>query len=215
MPPLLHAEQLTSIRAERCLFAGLSFAVSGGELLQVVGQNGSGKSTLLGILAGLASPDEGQVYYQQQALTTHREAFYQDLLFLGHKAAVKASLSALENVALQRQLDCGDSQPAPTEQDWDNLAQLDLLGLEELPAAQLSAGQQRRIALCRLWSSPAKVWILDEPFTALDQAGIELLHQRIDQHLAAGGCVVLTSHQPLLWQPQNYRTLTLQAQGVA
>lgn len=160
----------------------MSLTLNSGDLLHVQGQNGTGKSTLLRILAGLLAPNEGQVNWPENAAAP---------LFIGHKAGIKLELSALENIAWQQQLD-GVQADA-----WQLLDDIGLLGLEDVPAQQLSAGQQRRIALTRLWYSPAQVWLLDEPFTSLDKQGIAMLEARIQQHVENGGAAVLTSHQAL------------------
>lgn len=199
---LLHAQQLSSTRANRLLFRDLAIEVAAGAVLYVAGPNGAGKSTLLRMLAGLYKPSTGQItrFASQDA-----EIWQRQTLFIGHKPAVKQALTALDNLSLQAQLD-----GAVIDDPWLLLETVGLLGLEDIPAQQLSAGQQRRIALARLWYSQARLWILDEPFTALDQAGILLLQDKFAQHCAAGGAIIMTSHQPLTWQPPQLNTLTLQ-----
>lgn len=198
---LLHAEQLSSTRANRLLFRELELSVPAGSVLYVAGPNGSGKSTLLRMLAGLYAPTTGTI---SRFATDDVEIWQRQTLFIGHKPAVKQALTALDNLQLQAQLD-----GAEVEDPWQLLERVGLLGLEDIPAQQLSAGQQRRIALARLWLSQAQLWILDEPFTALDHAGIQLLQERFAEHCANGGALVLTSHQPLTWQPPHLQTLTL------
>ncbi|HET8815949.1 MAG TPA: cytochrome c biogenesis heme-transporting ATPase CcmA [Pseudidiomarina sp.] len=198
---LLHAQQLSSTRANRLLFRDLELSVAAGSVLYVAGPNGSGKSTLLRMLAGLYAPTTGII---SRFATDDAEIWQRQTLFIGHKPAVKQALTALDNVHLQAQLD-----GAKVTDPWQLLERVGLLGLEDIPAQQLSAGQQRRIALARLWYSQAQLWILDEPFTALDYAGIELLQARFAEHCAQGGALVLTSHQPLTWQPAHLQTLTL------
>lgn len=187
---MLEARQLTCQRDERTLFNALSFRVEPGEMVQVAGQNGAGKTTLLRILAGLAQADEGDVFWQAQPLRRQRDLFHDDLLWIGHQAGIKTVLTPFENLTFFH-ADVAEAQR------WHALEQIGLLGFEDLPVNQLSAGQQRRAALARLWLSTAKLWLLDEPFTALDATGIEKLTQRLRQHADAGGMVVLTSHQPL------------------
>ncbi|MDX1706667.1 cytochrome c biogenesis heme-transporting ATPase CcmA [Pseudidiomarina sp.] len=205
MTVVVKAQQLTSVRAGRTLFADLDVQVEAGGVLHVEGPNGAGKSTLLRILAGLLTPQRGQVDLFGQPAAADLEQWQRRLLFIGHKAAVKSELTALENLDLQA---CFDG--ATVADPWQLLETVGLLGLEDIPAQQLSAGQQRRIALARLWYSPAPLWILDEPFTALDQAGIELLQQRFAEHSAAGGTLILTSHQPLSWQPPQLKHLRVE-----
>lgn len=205
MTVVVKAQQLTSVRAGRTLFADLDVQVEAGGVLHVEGPNGAGKSTLLRILAGLLKPQSGQVELFGEPADADLEQWQRRLLFIGHKAAIKSELTALENLDLQA---CFDG--AAVADPWDLLETVGLLGLEDIPAQQLSAGQQRRIALARLWYSPAPLWILDEPFTALDQAGIELLQQRFAAHSAAGGTLLLTSHQALSWQPPQLKHLRIE-----
>lgn len=205
MTVVVKAQQLISVRAGRTLFADLDVQVEAGGVLHVEGPNGAGKSTLLRILAGLLKPQSGQVELFGEPADADLEQWQRRLLFIGHKAAIKSELTALENLDLQA---CFDG--AAVADPWDLLETVGLLGLEDIPAQQLSAGQQRRIALARLWYSPAPLWILDEPFTALDQAGIELLQQRFAAHSAAGGTLLLTSHQALSWQPPQLKHLRIE-----
>ncbi len=204
MTVVVNAQQLTSVRAGRTLFADLSVQVEAGGVLHVEGPNGAGKSTLLRTIAGLLKPQRGEVELFGQPADVDLEHWQRRLLFIGHKAAVKSELTALENLDLQA---CFDG--ATIADPWQLLETVGLLGLEDIPAQQLSAGQQRRIALARLWFSPAPLWILDEPFTALDQAGIELLQQRFAAHSANGGTLILTSHQPLSWAPPHLQKLLI------
>ncbi len=206
MSILLETRNLTSVRAGRTLFADLSFQLSVGDILHVVGPNGAGKSTLLRIIAGLLRPQQGDVALFGENSRHDPELWQRQTLFIGHKPAVKAELTALENLHYQAAFD-----GVQLDDPWSLLETVGLLGLEDIPAQQLSAGQQRRIALARLWYSRAKLWILDEPFTALDARGIELLHQRFAQHVDAGGCLIFTSHQPLQWRDTNLQTLTIES----
>ncbi|MCT4707052.1 cytochrome c biogenesis heme-transporting ATPase CcmA [Enterobacteriaceae bacterium H11S18] len=187
---MLDAVNLSCTRDDRTLFSALSFTVSAGEMVQVAGANGAGKTSLLRILAGLSQAEEGEVRWQGEPLQRARDEFHQDLLWLGHQPGIKAALTAIENLNFFH----GD---APVEQRWEALAQAGLVGFEDVPVNQLSAGQQRRVALARLWLSSAKLWILDEPFTAIDVAGVEKLTQQMVRHTEAGGMVILTTHQPL------------------
>jgi len=190
---LLEAERLQSVRGNRTLFTDLDLRVKTGELWQIEGPNGAGKSTLLRILSGLLDPQQGTVRFKSQFIREYREYYHQNLLFIGHKAGIKPELTAIENLEYYAAI-----QGAPlTEPPFDLLRKVGLVGLEDVPAQRLSAGQQRRIALARLWLSNATLWILDEPFTSLDVAGIQLLHQRFAEHLQSGGAIVLTSHQAL------------------
>lgn len=196
--PLLHANSVTSIRSGRVLFSEQDLQVYAGQLWQVTGPNGAGKSTLLRMLAGLLVPEAGDVFFNGQPLSRCRTEYHQQLLYIGHKAAVKSELTALENLYWQRRLSSSQTvAQLGDDADWDILEQMGLLGLEEQLTGRLSAGQQRRVSLSRLWFESAPLWILDEPFTSLDVFGIELLQQRFQQHLGNGGSIVMTSHQPL------------------
>jgi len=203
MSTVLAVSHLASQRAGRTLFAELTFDLAQGEVLHIEGVNGAGKSTLLRSLVGLVQLQAGHITFfpEQPDL---QQSWRAHTLFMGHKAGVKSELTALENVALQAQL-CGvDNIDA-----WQLLETVGLLGLEDLPAGQLSAGQQRRIALTKLWYSNALLWILDEPFTALDTFGIELLQQKFAEHTANGGAIILTSHQQLTWQTERLKRLRI------
>ncbi|MDN7134638.1 cytochrome c biogenesis heme-transporting ATPase CcmA [Pseudidiomarina terrestris] len=202
MSTLLTAKQLSSQRAGRALFSDLSFTVQRGDVLHIEGVNGAGKSTLLRALVGLVQLQSGQIEFFPDAADDHD--WRNQLLFMGHKAGIKAELTAIENLTLQAKL-CG----CAIDDAWQLLATVGLLGLEDVPAGQLSAGQQRRIALTRLWYSNVPLWILDEPFTALDTDGIELLQQRFAEHTAAGGAIIMTSHQPLTWTPTRLQRLRI------
>lgn len=187
---MLDALNLSCTRDDRTLFSGLSFSVSVGELVQVAGKNGAGKTSLLRILVGLAQPEEGEIRWLGKPLARQRDLFHQDLLWLGHQPGIKKALSALENLSFFH-ADC------PQARRWEALAEAGLVGFEDVPVNQLSAGQQRRVALARLWLSQARLWVLDEPFTAIDAAGVEKLTRQMVRHCEAGGMVILTTHQPL------------------
>lgn len=180
--PLLQASALTLERGGRVLFEQLSFAIEGGQLVQVEGANGAGKTSLLRILAGLSRYGfEGRVRRRVP------------LLYLGHQSAVKGLLSPRENLAWHL---AGDGRYSDAGIE-DALARVGLHGYEDLPSHTLSAGQQRRVNLARLYLSDAPLWLLDEPFTAIDRDGVEQLEARLVAHVAAGNAVVLTSHQRL------------------
>ncbi|HBR1080641.1 TPA: cytochrome c biogenesis heme-transporting ATPase CcmA [Klebsiella quasipneumoniae subsp. similipneumoniae] len=199
---MLHAERLTCIVDDRPLFAELTLSLAAGELLQVAGDNGAGKTSLLRILCGLARPESGGVSWQGQPLAKVRESFHRQLLWLGHKPGVNAALTADENLRF--------FFPASRLQQRERaLAAVGLAGYEDLPLSQLSAGQQRRVALTRLWLTDAQLWILDEPFTALDATAMETLTRRLEQHARQGGSAILTTHQPLRPLRCPLRTLRL------
>lgn len=174
--------------------------------MQLAGPNGAGKTSLLRIIAGFAMPDEGQVLFADKPVTRYYDEFARELLFIGHKTGVNSQLSAIENVRFWLQIQ-GYSCP---EDLYPLMAKMGLVGLEDVPVRTLSAGQQRRVALARLWLSHAKLWVLDEPFTALDKAGVASLQQRFIEHLANGGAILLTTHQDLTAQFSELKTVTLE-----
>ncbi|OOF41322.1 heme ABC transporter ATP-binding protein CcmA [Rodentibacter trehalosifermentans] len=188
----LSIKNLACRRGERVLFRALSQEFKSGDFVQVEGHNGIGKTSLLRILAGLAQPLEGEVYWDGEPITKQREMYHQHLLYLGHLSGVKPELTAWENLQFYQRI----SQATTGEEAlWAVLEKVGLVGREDLPAAQLSAGQQRRIALARLWLSRSALWILDEPFTAIDKKGVDILTALFDEHTQQGGIVLLTSHQ--------------------
>ncbi|MCL1079917.1 cytochrome c biogenesis heme-transporting ATPase CcmA [Parashewanella spongiae] len=190
--PLLSADKLTCIREERILFDELCFNIYSGDIVQIEGPNGAGKTSLLRILTGLSRPYEGQVRFKNKPIGHCNEAFHQDLLYLGHKASVKPELTAEENLHVNLTLS------GYTHFDAQSiLSNVNLTGFEDALAGHLSAGQHRRTSLARLWHTQAKIWILDEPFTAIDKKGVEQLEHLFLKHIACGGCVIFTSHQDL------------------
>ncbi len=199
---MLEVINLSCVRDERTLFHGLSFHVKPGDIVQIEGPNGAGKTSLLRLLAGLSRAEEGEVMWQSQPIRQQREIWHQNLLYLGHQPGVKSVLSPLENLHFWH----GDRDE---EVIFDALEQVNLLGYEEVPVAQLSAGQQRRVALARLWLSPAKIWILDEPLTAIDKDGVEKLMARFAEHADNGGAVILTTHQDLPDESDRVRKIRL------
>lgn len=189
---LLQANELSCIRQDRVLFEQLSLALHAGDLLQIAGKNGAGKSSLLRLLANLALPTDGQIQYLQQPLEQAADDYAASLCYIGHHSGIHEHLTAIENISFWRA-----SAGIATADDYQLLAKLGLAGLEDIPCRMLSAGQQRRVSLARLWFTSRQIWILDEPFTALDQTAIKLLQQHFLTHLQRGGGIILTTHQPL------------------
>lgn len=202
---MLEAKSLSCVRDERTLFDRLSFLVSPGDIIQVEGPNGAGKTSLLRILAGLALPEGGEVLWRGENTRQHREQYHQELLFLGHQPGVKSVLTPFENLQFYQAV----SQPLNRQAIWQALEQVGLVGYEDVPVAQLSAGQQRRVALARLWLSSNPLWILDEPLTAIDKQGVAELTALFEQHVQQGGMVVLTTHQDLSVTTQVVRKIRL------
>jgi heme exporter protein A len=191
---MLTATGLSCIRGERRLFAGLDLAVGPGEWLHVQGENGAGKTSLLRILSSLSPPADGEIRWCGEPIDTLAEDYRRALLFLGHHGAVKEDLTPFENLMLAAQLDGTALGEATALQA---LARFGLRGREDLAVRFLSAGQKRRVLLARLAVRQAALWILDEPFTALDVKAVEMLSGLIEEHLAGGGLVILTSHQSM------------------
>jgi heme exporter protein A len=204
----LHAHQLRQTRGERTLFTGLDLALDAGQALWVQGPNGSGKSSLLRVLCGLAEPDAGEVHWQGLPLHRLGASYFDDVLYLGHANGVKDDLLAWENVVITATL---AGQACRRDDAFDALQALGLDWQQaQLPARALSQGQRKRVALARLClPRPRALWVLDEPFSALDDATIATLHLRLQAHLSEGGLVVYTTHQPLALQARGLQTLTL------
>ena len=188
----LEARQVCCARGDRQLFRCLDFQLRAGQLMYLRGPNGSGKTTLLRTLAGLLRPEAGEVLWDGEPIQRRREAFHAELLYLGHLNALKEDLDAVENLRMD-----GGVRGRPLERDdaWRLLQEIGLRGHEDLPVKYLSQGQKRRVALARLWRSRAALWILDEPFSALDVTAVEALQAVIRAHLERGGMAIVTTHQ--------------------
>ncbi len=203
---MLEVSNLTAIRDERILFEGLSFSIDSGELVQIEGRNGTGKTTLLRIVTGLADRDEGEIYWNQANIEDDRDSYHSDLLFLGHQTGIKRELTAFENLHFYQSV---HSSKVTKDEIYQALTQVGLAGREDVPVAKLSAGQQRRVALARLWLSNQKLWILDEPLTAIDKQGVKVLESLFLQHAENGGIVVLTTHQDMFADNEKLRKIKL------
>lgn len=190
---ILQVDNLFCERDDRILFNNLEFSLNAGEIVQIEGQNGSGKTTLLRILGRLYPHYQGDIQWQGKAVDENEDAFRHHLLFLGHQAGIKLALTAEENLrwfaALHHDINLDDIYPA--------LTRVGLRGYENLSCHQMSAGQVRRVGLARLYLSQAQLWILDEPFTAIDKKGVSELETLLVQHAERGGSVILTTHHNL------------------
>ena len=203
--PFLESIALACERDGRLLFEGLQVRVQAGDMLQVCGPNGSGKSSLLRLLAGLMQPAHGEVRLLGEPLARQRTELARNLLWIGHAAGIKGLLTAQENLAWLSALQHSATAPAIDAA----LTAVGLRGFEDVPCHTLSAGQQRRVALARLYLEAPPLWLLDEPFTALDKQGVVQLEQHLSEHCQRGGMVVLTTHHPLQKRPERYAELDL------
>jgi len=191
---MLEAVNLGCIRGDRRLFKGLSFVLSPGELIELRGANGSGKTSLLRILTGLATPVEGEIRWQGKKIRSLGEEYAGAVAYLAHQNGVKDELSAIENLRVT----CGVAGHGLKTKDAQLI--LEKVGLsrqQNLPARSLSAGQRRRVALARLLTSKATLWMLDEVLTSLDDTAISLSRQFISAHLSNGGMAIIATHQDL------------------
>lgn len=205
--PIFTASELECRRGRRRLFRDLSVRLAAGEMLHVTGRNGSGKSTLLRTLCGLTRPEHGTVAWRGKPILANRDGFNAELAYLGHAAALKDDLTARENLAVA--LDVA-GLPGATAAPGRILADLGLAACADLPARHLSQGQRRRVALARLWlSSAAPLWVLDEPFVALDTQATAALRALLERHLENGGVLVLTTHQEIGIAPLRTQRLEL------
>ncbi|CAD5109348.1 Cytochrome c biogenesis ATP-binding export protein CcmA [Pseudomonas carbonaria] len=203
--PVLETLALACERDWRLLFEGLDLRLHGGDMLQVSGPNGSGKTSLLRLLAGLMRPTAGEVHINGRPLGKLRGELARNLLWIGHAAGIKGLLTAEENLSWL----CALHVPAERAAIWRALEAVGLRGFEDVPCHTLSAGQQRRVALARLYLEAPPLWILDEPFTALDKQGVAQLEAHLASHCEQGGLVVLTTHHTLTVKPAGYRDLDL------
>ncbi|NEV62941.1 cytochrome c biogenesis heme-transporting ATPase CcmA [Thiorhodococcus minor] len=189
---MLEVQGLECRRGDRRLFSDLSFALDGGTLLHVRGRNGTGKTTLLRSLCGLFTPESGDIRWRGESIRALGDDYRRELLYFGHLNGIKGELTGIENLSIAATLD-GDR--ISEDAIWEALAQIGLRGFEDLPTRMLSQGQKKRVALARLVLSGARLWVLDEPFTALDVDAVALLQRLIAEHVERGGLAVLTTHQ--------------------
>ena len=191
---MLSVHNLSCVRDDRILFDKLNFNLEVGQVLQIEGRNGCGKTSLLRILCGLLLAEDGDVRWQGEKIEDVRGEYQSELNYIGHAHGVKAELTPIENLNIGRALSL-----YPTDISVDDaLAQVGLRGFEDVLSATLSAGQRRRVALARLLTVKSRLWILDEPFTALDRVGIKNVEAMLDKHAKAGGIAVLTSHHTVI-----------------
>ena len=204
---MLALNGLGCTRSGRRLFSGVSCTVPAGQLLRVQGANGAGKTSLLRIICGLLEPTTGEALWRGQGVASLREEFGRQLIYLGHAAALKDDLSPLENLQAASTL---GGQLLDAAQARAALAAAGLAGYVNTPVRRLSQGQRRRSALARLVQGQyAALWVLDEPFTALDAVATGWLASLVRSHVKAGGIVVLTSHQDVAIDDTPQQVLSL------
>ena len=197
----LTVSHLALVRGERMLFNKLDFKLENGTVLYLRGENGSGKTSLLRTICGLSKPYQGTISWCGENINVMGEEYSKNLLYIGHLPGIKEDLTALENLQFSLAL-IGE-----TVADNDAITVLKLLGLAKglnLPTRMLSQGQKRRVVLARLWLQHSPLWILDEPFTALDISATDLLKQKIEAFANSGGIVVMTSHQDFTLQVPKF-----------
>jgi heme exporter protein A len=188
----ISARDLHVWRGDRHVLRGVSMDAAASDCVHVAGPNGSGKTTFLRVVAGLLTPERGSVHWQGRPIASDRDAYGASFCYLGHSDGLKPEFTSHENLAyevgLRRRLDAATID--------ETLARLGLADARDQPARSLSAGQRRRLSMARVMLAGAPLWILDEPFTNLDVAGVSLLSEVIALHLDAGGAALLATHQP-------------------
>lgn len=189
----LELRDLSCERDDRVLFAGLCAQFNSGDVVQIEGPNGSGKTTLLKVLTTISNDYRGEIYWDRKPFSQSKFEFLSQLLFLGHLPGIKKALSPVENLLWYQRI----SGQVSKDRIFSALTQVGLAGYEDVPCYQLSAGQHRRAALSRLYLDPSPVWILDEPFTAIDKKGVAALERLIAERAEKGGLVILTTHQDI------------------
>ena len=195
---MLEVSDLHLWRGDRHLLRGLNLSLAPGEAVQLLWPNGTGKTSLLRTIAGFLYPEAGQVRWLGKSIDKDRDAFHRDLAYQGHGTALKADLSATENLRFACQL----RHETSTAQIHDALLRVGLQGLRpDLPVRSLSAGQQRRVSLARVILWKASLWLLDEPASNLDASGQVILRDLLERHLREGGMALLAAHQAVPLDP--------------
>jgi len=206
---MLQVRRVECTRGNRRLFHDLSFRLEAKQALHVRGENGSGKTSLLRMVAGLSPVESGEIRWHDERIAARGEAFRRDLVFLGHSNGLKDDLSAVEN--LEHAMALVGSRPARAAVR-SALARQGLGAVADLPVKLLSQGQKRRAALVRLdFSADKPLWILDEPFSALDAASVARVGAAVGAHLDGGGVVLFTTHQEAVFPRAQVQSIELGA----
>lgn len=207
----LKVENLGCERNEKQLFSGMSFELDDGEMIQVDGSNGSGKTTLLRMVSGLLPIDEGMIYWNDRPVHKNRSEYMTELTFVGHKNGIKDELTAGENLDMDRAL---TGRPSSATVN----GALERLGIPQCQhqlCRHMSAGQRQRVSLSRLLISSTRLWVLDEPLTALDRNAQGIVRDLLVEHMESGGMALITSHQSMDWRWHSQRTIRLGEGGSA
>lgn len=191
--PLLETVGLSCARGGRMLFENLALRISAGEVVQVLGANGSGKTTLLRALCGLQPPTAGDIRWRGRSITPGAPELRANIQYVGHAGGVKSDLTPRENLDVAIAL---GARPTGTTVDAA-LTRLEIGEFGRIPVRALSAGQRQRVALARLLTCASLLWVLDEPFTALDASGVATIDAMLREHVDAGGAAIITSHHPV------------------
>ena len=189
----LEVDNISCIKGDHELFSRFSFSFLSGHSYHVVGENGAGKTSFLKILCGIARPDSGSITWSESDIHQDIENYLPNLLYIGHKNAVKSELSVIENISFSSNLHISKTGVTLL----DVIDQCELTGYEDVPCKYLSLGQTRRVAISRLLIESASIWLLDEPINGLDLKGVELFIKLVNRHTHDGGIVIFTSHQLL------------------
>lgn len=191
---MLQGINVACVRGDRELFRNIHFSLESGSLLQVRGANGSGKTSLLRMLCGLSIPAAGEIHWNGISIRTASEEYFANVTYIGHLSGIKDDLTVIENLRISSAL---AGFEITMDETYQALKKIGLGGREYLPVKVLSQGQRRRVALARLLVCKTKLWILDEPFVALDVAAVQLMREILELHLQHEGMVVMTTHQEI------------------
>ena len=203
---MLIAQDLACLRGDRMLFKQIGFTLNPGGLMYVLGENGSGKSSLLRMICGLLAPELGAISWQGKPIKQASEDYLSNLTYIGHLNGLKDDLTSMENLQISARL---AGEQVDEQAALHALTAIGIARCAKLPVGVLSQGQKRRVALARLWLSHASLWVLDEPFAALDASSVLTLATCISAHMARGGMTIITTHQDVVIDAQTTQTLRL------